>query len=79
MAGASSNHANVQPWAAPPTGTQACFLESRRMVRSGIDSSGALIGPPYIGAEQHRRAEALCRSAVSPKRSNELLCLLTLC
>ena len=53
MAGASSDHGNTLSWAAPPTKTQACFVESRRMVCSGIDFSGVLIWSPYIGAEQY--------------------------
>lgn len=43
MAGASSDHGNGLSWAAPPTSTQACLVESRRMVCCETDFSAVLI------------------------------------
>src|SRR5438128_9087955 len=63
MAGASSDHGNALPWAAPPTKTQACFVKSRRMVRSGIDSSDAFMRSP-----QYWSGAAPTRAGVMPVR-----------
>jgi len=51
MAGASSDHGNALQWLGAADQHPGMLCDMAAMVRSGMDSSGALIRSSYMGAE----------------------------